>query len=173
MKGKNQMAKVSGTISAGYTGRCGRSRQYQLKYGRSRGGRMTIKRIVPQLLSRQPARPAAASQTKIEVSRIQGLQELKEQARAIETKLYSLKKRIGDIGPTPSVFKATVDSERCVGCGICQNVCPADAISVEEIAMVDLKRCIGCGSCIEQCPRGALSLYPLKSGYKERFRVAL
>jgi len=172
MKGKNQMAKVSGTISAGYTGRCGRSRQYQLKYGRSRGGRMTLKRIVPQSLSRQPARPATASQTKIEVSRTQELQELKEQARAIKTKLHSLKKRISGIGPTPSVFKVSVDSERCVGCGICQNVCPADAISVEEIAMVDLKRCIGCGCCAEQCPRGALSLYHIETIYKEELRAA-
>ncbi len=175
MKGKKQMAKGSRSISDGCIGRCGHSRQNQLKYCGSRSGRMTIKRIIPQLLSRQPELPAAASHTKNGVSRVQEIQDLKEQARAIETKLRSLGKRISDIGhgPTPSTFKVSVDSERCVGCGICQDVCHADAISVEEIAMVDLKRCIGCGSCVEQCPRGALSLYPLKSGYKEQFRVAL
>ncbi len=165
------MAKIIGAISAVCVGRRGRSRQNQLKYERSRGGRMTLKRIGPLLLSRQPERSAATSHVKTGVSREQEIQDLKEQARTIEIRLRSLGKRITDIGhgSTPSSFRASVDSERCVGCGICQDICRAGAITVKEIAVIDLERCIGCGICAEQCPRGALSLYPLKSGDKKQF----
>ena len=115
------------------------------------------------------------SSTKIDVSHGQDLEALKEQARAIEDRLRLLENRIRNIEPgsTPSRLRASVDPEMCVGCGTCQDVCPAGAISVKEIARVDPKRCIGCGGCVEQCPTGALALHPLILGYKEPARVTL
>jgi len=84
---------------------------------------------------------------------------------AIEGRLHYLNKRISRIehGFTPSEFRAAVDPERCAACGICRDICPAGAISIEEIARVDLKLCIGCGSCAAQCPRGAIQLNRLDS----------
>lgn len=41
----------------------------------------------------------------------------------------------------------------CIGCGICQKVCPTEAIKVEgKLAHVIYDKCIGCGACKEKCP---------------------
>jgi NADH-quinone oxidoreductase subunit I len=42
--------------------------------------------------------------------------------------------------------------ERCVCCGLCAAVCPADAI------YIDMLRCIFCGYCEEACPEDAIFL---------------
>lgn len=55
-------------------------------------------------------------------------------------------------------LSAIVDSDRCVGCGTCQEVCPFGARSVTRIAKVDRNRCAGCGLCVNACPEAALSL---------------
>ena len=53
----------------------------------------------------------------------------------------------------------TVDVEKCTGCGACVDVCPVDAITVQDdIAVVDEAECVECGSCAEECPNDALSL---------------
>lgn len=54
---------------------------------------------------------------------------------------------------------AVVDSDKCVGCGMCVKVCKFDARSIEEhLSSVNKKRCIGCGNCVAQCPSEATKL---------------
>jgi ferredoxin len=53
---------------------------------------------------------------------------------------------------------ARVDPEQCTACGVCEAVCPAGAISVDDVARIDAARCAGCGLCVAECPQGALSL---------------
>ncbi|HAM36117.1 MAG TPA: hypothetical protein DEB40_14350 [Elusimicrobia bacterium] len=53
---------------------------------------------------------------------------------------------------------ACVDLEKCTGCGVCEEVCPAKAIVVGDTARVDLVLCTGCGTCIPECPNAALTL---------------
>jgi len=53
---------------------------------------------------------------------------------------------------------AKVDEETCSACGACDEVCPADAISVEDSAKVDPELCTECGACVEECPLEAISL---------------
>ncbi|MFX0072413.1 MAG: ATP-binding protein [Candidatus Hermodarchaeota archaeon] len=58
-----------------------------------------------------------------------------------------------------SNYLAEVDSELCIGCGICSDRCQMDAMKIiEEKSKVDSDRCIGCGVCIPTCPQEAIKL---------------
>ena len=47
-----------------------------------------------------------------------------------------------------------VCSTGCIGCRMCQKVCPADAIVVENnLAWIDPEKCTNCGACVEKCPK--------------------
>jgi heterodisulfide reductase subunit A len=53
---------------------------------------------------------------------------------------------------------AMVDEDICTGCGICVEVCPYEARTLNErkrIAEVNDALCTGCGSCIAACPSNA------------------
>ena len=54
----------------------------------------------------------------------------------------------------PSKKVATVNTDQCVACGSCENVCPRQTITVYKgcYAMVDTQRCVGCGTCAKVCP---------------------
>ncbi|MFW9922120.1 MAG: FAD-dependent oxidoreductase [Candidatus Thorarchaeota archaeon] len=56
---------------------------------------------------------------------------------------------------------ATVDSQICSGCKVCQSLCPYGALSFDtekNISMVKEILCQGCGTCVSACPSQALSL---------------
>jgi heterodisulfide reductase subunit A len=65
---------------------------------------------------------------------------------------------------------AVIDEKRCKGCGLCVEVCPYKAISLEDRnlrlesmefnarrAVINPASCKGCGSCAATCPVGAIS----------------
>ncbi|MBR9679937.1 MAG: DUF362 domain-containing protein [Candidatus Altiarchaeota archaeon] len=53
----------------------------------------------------------------------------------------------------------TVDSAKCVGCGLCIQSCPADAIQLKKgKAVIDQTKCIGCAMCISVCPEQAVRI---------------
>jgi Fe-S-cluster-containing hydrogenase component 2 len=54
--------------------------------------------------------------------------------------------------------KATVDKEKCIGCGQCVDICPAEAIKVDNDIAVVSDECIECGACADECPTEAISL---------------
>lgn len=42
----------------------------------------------------------------------------------------------------------------CIGCRMCEKVCPAGAIRVtDSLAEIDYTKCTACGACAEKCPR--------------------
>jgi len=60
-----------------------------------------------------------------------------------------------------SGYTASVDADRCVGCGTCVGFCQFGALSLsveEGTAAIDGAACMGCGVCVSQCEQGALSL---------------
>jgi len=48
----------------------------------------------------------------------------------------------------------SIDSQRCKGCGICVESCPAGAIIGQKKSphQIDQTRCLRCGSCLSACP---------------------
>ena len=59
-----------------------------------------------------------------------------------------------------------MDEELCTACEACEEVCPMDAITVEETAFVNTDRCIGCGLCITRCEFDSMTLKPKKDSEK-------
>lgn len=65
-----------------------------------------------------------------------------------------------------------VDKEFCIGCGQCVEVCPADAITLQNtIAVIDQAACRQCGICADKCPAQAISesipTYTKQAGQRE------
>lgn len=51
-----------------------------------------------------------------------------------------------------------IDKELCTGCGQCVDVCPADAIMLQDAkAVINQSLCRQCGICVDQCPVQAIS----------------
>lgn len=68
----------------------------------------------------------------------------------------------------PPIFQETVHrlpglavivGPDCVGCGRCAEVCPADAIRLENGRASVRQNCQGCGRCAAACPQGTITLY--------------
>jgi ferredoxin len=58
-----------------------------------------------------------------------------------------------------SDFAASVDAQRCLGCGDCSARCPFEALSVQGgTCTVNHARCVGCGVCAHACAADALTL---------------
>ncbi len=48
------------------------------------------------------------------------------------------------------------DESKCIGCGVCEKVCPAGAIEVQDTPVFNMEKCIQCFCCVELCPHKAL-----------------
>lgn len=50
----------------------------------------------------------------------------------------------------------TINSNKCIGCEICKDECPVQAIQRDgDVCVIVEETCIGCGNCAETCPMEA------------------
>lgn len=58
---------------------------------------------------------------------------------------------------------ARIDERLCIGCALCIEVCPVDAIlgASRQMHTVIVGECTGCGLCVEPCPVNCIRMDPL------------
>lgn len=73
-------------------------------------------------------------------------------------------KRFGIIQTIHSEFIIEIDTETCIGCGKCLDICPVGALQKTATELnnqppsLQKDICLGCGVCVRRCPTKALSL---------------
>jgi ferredoxin len=79
-------------------------------------------------------------------------------------------------GPQRSNYRAVIDADACIACGVCQERCPVDAIAditepgpTEGKSRVEREKCIGCGVCVIGCASDAIEMVPVSE--EEWFHV--
>ncbi|HEC37005.1 MAG: Ferredoxin [Candidatus Lokiarchaeum sp. GC14_75] len=75
--------------------------------------------------------------------------------------LDSLVKMPGIIprGHQPSNYIREFREENCIACGVCEKVCPMNAIELKDKKVIfDPERCLGCGVCVYKCKQNATYL---------------
>ncbi|MDQ7032740.1 MAG: 4Fe-4S binding protein [Desulfonauticus sp.] len=57
-------------------------------------------------------------------------------------------------------WKVTVDTEKCIGCGECVDVCPVEVYELQDgkATPVNEEECLGCESCVEVCEQSAITV---------------
>ena len=58
------------------------------------------------------------------------------------------------------VVTLRLDHQRCIGCGMCIDVCPHAVFQLEnkKASIVDRDACMECGACAKNCPVMAISV---------------
>ena len=55
----------------------------------------------------------------------------------------------------PETGARVVDTDKCIGCGLCHEACPWNMPQIDPVIGKSTK-CIACGRCAVQCPNGAI-----------------
>lgn len=62
----------------------------------------------------------------------------------------------------------------CIGCRLCEKNCASDAVRIENgVASIDYDKCTGCGVCVTKCPRGIIRTGNLAKHKKKVVEKAL
>jgi NAD-dependent dihydropyrimidine dehydrogenase PreA subunit len=68
----------------------------------------------------------------------------------------------GNMKYLKNVVTLEYDKEKCIGCGMCEIVCPHHVFSVQKnkADMLDRDKCMECGACAKNCPTEAITVTP-------------
>lgn len=56
-----------------------------------------------------------------------------------------------------------LEAKTCIGCSMCEKICPHKAITMtEKLPVFDKNKCTGCGLCTSKCPKACLTMAQLK-----------
>ncbi|MFX0211635.1 MAG: 4Fe-4S binding protein [Candidatus Hodarchaeota archaeon] len=64
--------------------------------------------------------------------------------------------------------RVSINEEKCVGCGTCQDVCPFNVPEIDEelnISKIASDACFGCGICIRNCPEDVITYIEYDSSF--------
>ena len=88
-----------------------------------------------------------------------GFDSIEEMKGAILPKLLTFDEVISTYGETKGKIVVAADQEKCIGCGVCQEVCNWEAIRViDDKVEIAKDKCEGCGVCVCSCAQEALWL---------------
>jgi len=58
-----------------------------------------------------------------------------------------------------------IDADNCIQCGICQKVCPAQAVKGKDTFSIDKGSCLLCLDCLQKCPKKAIKYSSRRNPY--------
>lgn len=96
---------------------------------------------------------ASPSESDVDVDQAKAF--LREQTQILEQQKDDVDQRMRQLETNRNLV-AVVLIEKCVGCGICADVCPANAIKVDGHAIIDDELCVACHYCMSECPSDAI-----------------
>ena len=83
-----------------------------------------------------------------------------------------------DAGPTKPKAVAVIDENVCIGCTLCLQACPVDAIvgAAKQMHTVVASECTGCELCVAPCPVDCIHMVPIGenvSNWKWKYPVTI
>jgi len=60
------------------------------------------------------------------------------------------------------VSSLVLDQDKCIGCGLCTEVCPHNVFELRQskAVIIDFNACMECGACVNNCPSNAIEVSP-------------
>jgi electron transport complex protein RnfB len=90
-----------------------------------------------------------------------------------ETVIFALADLLGidpkpldaEVGEEKPKTVAVIDEQICIGCTLCIQACPVDAIlgAAKQMHTVIESECTGCHLCVEPCPVDCISMVPIQA----------
>lgn len=72
-----------------------------------------------------------------------------------------------------STAQPKVETEKCIGCKVCEKNCNHDAIHVtNKLAAIDYDKCVGCGQCVALCQHEGVVMSSQESGEILNYKIA-